>query len=312
MKMTRRHFVKWGTAAMAGLGLSRSHAKTEKNIETMPTRPLGKTGHEVSLFSLGGQGMIERPGQEDEPIAMIHRALDLGVNYVDTAPSYGGGQSETLIGRVMKDRRNETFLASKTHHRTYDGTMMLIESSLRRLQTDRLDLYQLHSVRTQNDLEACFQSDGAIKALEKLRHENVIRFIGITGHRAPEVLRQGIQRYPFDCILMSLNAADSHAVSFQDELLPYAVEKGMGIIAMKVPAHGRLLRPDGITIEQALHYVWTFPVSTSIVGISSMAQLEENVELAKNFRPYPDPVLRRVADATAHFHEEASWFKYHW
>ncbi len=298
---------------MAGLGLMGTRAWTDSSAREMPKRPLGRTGFEVSLFSLGAQGVIEQAGSEEESQAIIHRALDLGVNYIDTAPSYGNGVSERNLGEVMKHRRDEVFLASKTHDRSYDGTLRLIESSLERLQTDHLDLYQLHNIRTQSDLDRAFARNGAVRAMERLRDDKVIRFLGITGHRDPAILRKGIERYDFDCILLALNAADKHHLPFQDDVLPQAVERGLGVIAMKVPAHGRILRPDGVpTMEKALRYVWTFPVSTAIVGISRMAQLEENISIARAFEPYSVPMMEQVASRTAHYHEEASWFKYYW
>ena len=308
-------FVKWSAAGLVGAGVCRpgmARAKAGKDAP-MPTRPLGRTGYNVSLFSLGGEGVIKRPGFEDEAEKIIHRALDLGVNYIDTAPSYGRGLSERNIGRVMANRRQEVFLASKTHDRSYDGTMRLVEQSLQRLQTDSLDLYQLHNLRLERDLHRAFAQNGACRALTNLKEQGVVRYIGLTGHRDPAILRRGIEQRAFDCILMTLNAADSHALPFQDDVLPDAVDRNLGIIAMKVPAHGRLLRADGVpTMTKALGYVWSFPVSTAIVGISEMAQLEENVEITKRFEPYSETMRTQIAALTRHYHEEASWFKYHW
>lgn len=313
MNITRRTFLKWGAAGIAGASLADTRSLRTPNNKEMPTRPLGDTGHDVSLFSLGGEGVIKRPGFEDESLAIIDRALDLGVNYIDTAPSYGSGISERNIGRVMNTRRSEVFLATKTHDRSYDGTMRLFEASLNRLQTDYVDLYQLHNLRVTGDLERTFARNGAYRALESLKEQKVVKHIGLTGHRDPVILRRGIETHRFDCILISLNAADSHAIPFQDDVLPAAVKQGLGIIAMKVPAHGRILRPDGVpNMKKALGYVWTFPVSTAIVGISEIGQLEENVALAKTFAPFSDLMMQQVASLTKHYHEDASWFKYHW
>ncbi len=311
--MKRRDFIRSALAAAAGLGLYRSPAASRSPTRTMSHRPLGRTGHQVGLFSLGGQSTLEQRGKRDASEEIIHRAIDLGVNYIDTAPSYGQGISETNIGEVMRERRTEVYLASKTHDRTYDGTMRLIEASLRRLQTDRLDLYQLHNVRTRDDLERVFGDGGAIHAMERLRDAHVIRHIGITGHRDPAVLREGILRYDFDCILMSLNAADIHHLPFQTDLLETAVEKAMGIIAMKVPAHGRIFRPDGLTrMRDALEYVFSLPVSTAIVGITTRDQLEENVRIAAGHAPLTEEEKKRIESLTAHYHADASWFKYYW
>ncbi len=304
-----------GLAGLAGARLAgRGHAgQVSPSPRGMPQRPLGRTGHSASLFSLGGEATVERSGRRDDALAILHRALDLGVNYIDTSPTYGNTVSERHIGEVMAERRDEVFLATKTHDRSYDGTMRLFENSLERLQTDRLDLYQIHNVRTARDIERVFRPDGAIRALESLRDQKAIRFTGITGHRDPDVLRRGIEQYDFDCVLMALNAADTHHASFQKKVLPAAVEREMGIIAMKVPALGRILRPDGIrTMEEALGYVYSLPISTAIVGISTLQELEENVTITGNFQPYSEDTLTELAQRTAHYHEHASWFKYHW
>ncbi len=230
---------------------------SEKERKEMPKRSLGRTGFQVGLFSLGGEATVQIRERRDEAVEIIHRALDLGVNYIDTAPTYGGGGSEENIGEVMRSRREEVFLASKTGNRTYDGTMRLIEQSLERLQTDYLDLYQLHNVRVDSDLDQALGQDGAIRALEQLKEEGVVRHLGITGHKDPKILLRGIREYEFDCLLMSLNAGDPHYLPFQETLLETAVEKEMGIIAMKVTAVGRIFQKGGLdSMEQALGYVF--------------------------------------------------------
>ena len=246
-------------------------------------------------------------------MAIINRALDLGVNYIDTAERYGRGVSETYIGQVMKDRRDEVFLATKTRDRSYDVSMRNLEQSLKRLQTDHLDLWQLHNVRTQKDLDQIFASDGAIKALEKARDEKVVRFLGITGHRDPLVLKKGIEQYPFDSILMALNAADRHQTSFIENLLPTAVEKNMSVVGMKIPARGKIFRKGGITrMKQAMDYVLTLPVSTVIVGISNLEELEENIRIAEAFEPLSDQEMNELEELTAPYHADASFFKTQW
>ena len=316
--LSRRNFVKTviGGAALAGLAnldpLQALDAKPPGPAK-MPTRPLGKTGHQVCLFSLGGQSTLETPERDDESLAIINRAIDLGVNYIDTAAAYGRGVSETYIGQVMKTRRKEVFLATKTNDRSYDGSMRLLERSLKQLQTDHLDLWQNHNVRTQNDLDRIFAKDGAIKAMEKARDEKIVRFLGLTGHRDPFILKKGIEQYPFDSILMALNAADKHNASFIDNLLPVAVERKMSIVGMKIPARGRIFREGGLsTMEQAMRYVLTLPVSTVIVGITAMAELEENVRIAQNFKPCTADDLKKMEELTKPYYSDASWFKESW
>jgi aryl-alcohol dehydrogenase-like predicted oxidoreductase len=315
-KISRRHFFRTliGGSALASLAdrlaSSVGLAAEKTPARTMPSRLLGKTGYAVRLFSLGGQATLEKSGTRDAALAIIHRAIDLGVNYIDTAAAYGRGVSEQYIGEVMKTRRKEVYLATKTHDRTYDGSMRLLEQSLKNLQTDYLDCWQLHRVGTQSDLEQIFAPNGALRALEKARAENIVRFLGIAGHTDPFVLKTALEQYPFDTLLMAINAADRHRLSFIDNLLPTALKHNVGIIGMKIPARGRLFTEGGISrMEQALRYVLTFPVSTVIVGISTLKELEENVEIARNFTPYSEKELAQLEELTKPYYAEASWFK---
>ena len=277
-------------------------------FSAMPTRNLGRTGHRVGIFSLGGQAMVES-GTPDQAVPIVEKAIDLGVNYIDTAPVYGNTKSETHIGMVMKNRRKEVYLATKTHLRTYDQSMRLLEQSLKRLQTDHLDCWQLHNVQRKAHTDQIFAKDGAIKALEKARDEGICRFVGITGHYDPHILVESINRYPFDTLLMAFNAADRHQCSFIEHLLPVALEKNLGIIGMKVATRGRMLstwtpppldqqpkrmatnRPGTITMKESLFYNFSIPVSTNIVGCDNPQQVEEDVQWAGEFTPYNDAIM---------------------
>lgn len=315
--MKRRDFVGKGMALLTYIKLQCLAPEKREVLsavhEKIPQRRLGRTGNFVGLFSLGGEALVEDSFRQREAVEVIHRALDLGVNYVDTAPIYGGGGSEENIGMVMKERRGEVFLASKTDSRTYDGTMRLFEESLKRLQTDYLDLYQLHNIRLDRDLQEVFKPHGAVEALEELRSQGAIRFTGITGHKDPDVLLRGIKQYPFDCILLSLNAADIHYAPFQTELLAQAVEKEMGIIAMKTMARGRIFNPEGVnTAREALWYVFSLPISTAIVGISNLQELKENVQLAKEFTSMTEQERSALAEKTRSYQRDCNFFKYSW
>jgi aryl-alcohol dehydrogenase-like predicted oxidoreductase len=317
----RRDFLKTGGAVAAGL-LTNSIAPTPASaaalpplptnpntVATMPTRNLGKTGYKVGIFSLGGQAAIEKHDNFDVAVPIIERALDLGVNYIDTSSIYGGPErwSEQYVGRVMKTRRNEAFLATKTKERTRDGSLRMIEKSLALLNTDHIDLWQLHDIGLPEDVNAVFAPDGAMKALLEMQQQKVVRFLGVTGHYRPEALIDAVNQHPFDTILLALNAADTHIHSFTDQLLPLVVEKQMGIIGMKVPARGRLLsswtpppiekqqhswegsaiatRPGVMNMREAMRFTLSLPVSTVIVGCDDIAQLEENVRIAREFTP---------------------------
>jgi len=304
--ITRRDFVKAGAVGTAGVLLS---SKASGAAAAMPERPLGKTGHMVRLFSLGGQATLEQQGTRDQSVAIIHRALDLGVNYIDTA-RYGQGISQKYIGEVMKTRRKEVFLATKTRDRTRDGSLKLLEESLESLQTDRLDLWQLHNITRTDELDQIFGKGGAIEALTKARDEKIVRFLGITGHFDPEVLSDGINRFNFDAILLALNPADPHIESFQTKLLPLANQKGLGIIGMKIPARGRMFRQGGVTsMKDAMTYVLSKPVHTVIVGCDNIQQLEENVEIARAFQPMPAAKMAQLEGLSVTYAADALFFR---
>jgi aryl-alcohol dehydrogenase-like predicted oxidoreductase len=275
----------------------------------MPTRNLGRTGYKVRLFSLGGESALDKPDNHDVAIPLIDRAIDLGVNYLDTAPWYGRPErwSQRYIGEVMKRRRKEVYLATKTHDRTYDGSMRLLEDSLKLLQTDHVDAWQLHRLSTPEDNTQVFGKNGAMKALLEARESGMVRNLGITGHTDPDVLMEAMRRFEFDQILMAFNAADPHHLSFTAKLLPLAVEKRMGIIGMKVCARGRLL--DAITMREAMDYVLSYPVSTVIVGCDTLTQLEENVELARTFTPINAAQMAAIHERTKPIASECLWFR---
>jgi aryl-alcohol dehydrogenase-like predicted oxidoreductase len=276
----------------------------------MPERPLGRTGHNVRLFSLGGQATIERPNTDDESEAIINRAIDLGVNYIDTAAAYGRGISQVYIGRVMATRRNEVFLATKTHRRSYDESMQLLEQSLESLQTDHLDLWQLHNLSRTEQLDQIFADDGAIHALQKAREDGTVRFLGFTGHANPDVLLDCMRRFDFDTVLMALNPADKYHRPFMDELLPEANRRQLGVIAMKIPARGRIFREGGLTsMAESLRWTMSQPISTVIVGCDDVEQLEENISVASSFQPLNSAQMAAIEAKVGGYPLEASFFK---
>ena len=342
---TRRDFLKAGTAVTAGLvarAALPASAATLPSLPTnpatqgaMPTRNLGKTGYRVGLFSLGGQAALERADNAAAAVPIVEKALDLGVNYIDTSSIYGGPQrwSERYIGEVMKKRRNEAFLASKTKERTKGGSMRMLEESFKLLNTDHLDLWQLHDIGSDNEVQQIFAKGGAMEALLEAKEQKMVRFLGITGHFRPEPLMECIHRYPFDAILMAVNAADPHHYSFGEQLLPLAVEKQMGIIGMKVPARGRILSswtpppleaqkhswegmvlaptPGTLDMEQAVNYALSLPVSTVIIGCDSVAQLEHNVQLAREFTPYNDKQMAALVAKAEPVSKQSLFFRFY-
>jgi aryl-alcohol dehydrogenase-like predicted oxidoreductase len=316
-KFSRRDFMKVTGAGTAGFVLGgkvqeagASETAGSAKAPPMPERPFGKTGHNVRLFSLGGQATIERPDTDAESDAIINRAIDLGVNYIDTAAAYGRGISQTYIGRVMATRRDEVFLATKTHNRTRDGSMQLLEQSLASLQTDHLDLWQLHNISQMEQLDQIFADDGAIHALLEAREQGIVKNLGITGHANPDVLMEGLRRFDFDTILMALNPADRYHRPFMDQLLPEANRRQMGVIAMKIPARGRIFKEGGLTsMKEALLWTMSQPISTVIVGCDTVAQLEENIRVAAEFQPLNSAQMASIEAKVAGYPMEASFFK---
>ncbi len=325
---TRREFLQKMIAASAMSGLYQYLDAIPNTLgaiknNKMPLRPLGKTGHMIGIYSLGGQASIETPGKEEISEAIVNRAIDLGINYIDTAAAYGRatasitkenamGTSERNIGQVLKFRRKEVFLASKTHDRTYDGSMRLLEKTLKNLQTDHLDLWQIHNVKaTEIDtLDKIFTDGGVIKAMEKARDQKMVRFIGFTGHENPDVMKAMAERYPFDNVLVAINAADKHHDPFIEKFLPTPVSKNMGIVGMKIPARDRIFAHGGIiTIKEAMEYVMTLPVSTIIIGIDDIPQLEENIKIARNFRPLTADQMLAIEEKTKPYYKELQFFK---
>ncbi len=339
----RRDFMKAGgavTAALLAEGALPRPARALPGLPSnpatggMPTRNLGRTGFRVGVFSLGGQSAVERGNNEAVAVPLVERALDLGVNYIDTSSIYGGPErwSERYVGQIMKRRRSEAFLASKTKERTRDGSMRMLEQSLKLLNTDHLDLWQLHDIGTLGDIEEVFAKGGAMDALREARDQKMVRFLGLTGHHRPESLMEGIRRHPFDAVLLALNAADSHHHSFMTGLLPLAVEKQMGIIGMKITGRGRLLsswtpppleqqkrswegvviadRPGTIGMRDAMYYTLSLPVSTVIIGCDSVAQLEENVRLAREFTPLSPAQMAALAEQAAPCAKQALFFRF--
>jgi aryl-alcohol dehydrogenase-like predicted oxidoreductase len=340
----RRAFMKTGgvaTAALLAQGAvprtAQASPELPRNPATagaMPTRNLGRTGYRVGIFSLGGQSALERGTNDAVAVPMVERALDLGVNYIDTSSIYGGPErwSERYIGQVMKRRRSEAFLASKTKERTRDGSMRMLEQSLKLLNTDHLDLWQLHDIGTLGDVDEVFAKGGAMEALLEAREQKMVCFLGLTGHHRPESLMGAIHRFPFDTILLALNAADRHHYSFMTELLPLAVEKQMGIVGMKVTGRGRLLStwtppsleqqkhswegvviasgPGTIGMREAISYTLSLPVSTVIIGCDSVGQLEENVRLARDFTPLSEAQMAALAERAAPCSKQALFFRF--
>ncbi len=244
-----------------------------------PARPLGRTGVTVPLIGYGTAPLgKEKNINTEQAIRCLNHAIDRGITYLDTSPDYG---SEEKVGEVMKTRRDEVFLATKVNNRSKQGVLNELKESLRKLQTDHVDLIQVHAVNAWADLEQALAPDGACAALEQARDEGLVRFIGITGHARPELLGHAISQYPFDTVLVALGMADRLVTSPETFLLPKAVERNTGVVAMKVLGHGQFA-----SVDLALRYPLGLPgVSLAIVGMDVPVQIDQIVDIAANFQP---------------------------
>ncbi|MCZ8521276.1 MULTISPECIES: aldo/keto reductase [Paenibacillus] len=248
----------------------------------MEHRPFGSTGRTFPILGFGAQRIVDEHGcTEEEAVRIVHRAIEAGITYFDTAPSYSDGQSEQRLGLALEGKRSGVWIATKTHDRTRDGSWRLLEASLKRLGTDHVDEWRLHNIMTMEELDACFAEDGALQALREAKEQGVVRALSISGHTNPLVQVEALGRFPFDSALVALSAADHFIYSFAHELLPTAAERGTAVVGMKVFALGKL----GPWYEQALRYTWSLPVATAIVGMESMDQLERNLAAAESFKP---------------------------
>ncbi len=273
----------------------------------LPKRTLGKTKFKATIFGLGGEGILRTTGYFKEAEQVIKKAIEVGVNYFDTAPAYQ--QSRDYLGKFLwrYAKRENVFLASKTHDRSYEGTMFLAEDSLKRLNTNYLDLLQLHDLRTKEDIDEIFSNDGAIHALEKLKKEGKIRFIGITGHHDPNILIDAINKYNFDTILLCVNAGDKHYLPFISNVIPQARKKGMGVIAMKVTAQGYAL--SSITMKEAFYYSLSQDIDLAIIGCKTPEEVKENAKLTEEFKQLSPENLAEIENKTKADFKNSNFFK---
>jgi aryl-alcohol dehydrogenase-like predicted oxidoreductase len=317
--MKRRKFIGTVTAAsmasITGVQASTytfSGKQKQSTKPLMPTRTLGKTGAEVSVLALGGVvALAEKPNAHLHPAELANAALDAGINYFDTSHGYGNGQSERNFGEVLAKRRKEVFIATKTGERTYDGAMRDVEESLERLQTDQLDLLQIHSITDDEDITKWDAPDGVLKAFHKLRDEKVIRFIGVTGHETAESVCRAIDIYDFDTVLTTFNPV-ARRLSFEQQVIPLAQNKNMGILAMKLmgggygslvkgnPAKNNEIRwyydqaPRQAEASTLIRFVLGLPITSAVIGMGSFQQLRTNVEAAKEMQPLNDQERKKI------------------
>jgi uncharacterized protein len=295
--LSRRKFlgkIGLGAATGAGAWLLKDVAHAAPPAASLPSRTLGRTGAKVSILAFGCGSRFLMYEDEDKASQALNHAIDLGITYLDTAYAYGDGKSETRVGKVMASRRKDVWLATKIPDRTRDEFMRRLEASLKRLQTDHVDLVHIHSLRQADDLAKIESPDGCLKGAVEARDQKMARFIGMTSHTNGEVMAQAIQRHDLDCVQMALNA--SRNGRFEELALPAANKKNLGVIAMKITGQEFLLGNGAgkSDINSLLRYSMSLPVTTAVVGMPQLEMLEHNVEIARAFAPYSEQEMERM------------------
>jgi predicted aldo/keto reductase-like oxidoreductase len=312
---SRREFLRDAVAATSVAVLAQEFiAQTASATASgLPTRPLGKTGQQVSIVGLGG-GHIGALNDDSLATRIMHAAIDEGLTFFDNAWEYSDGVAEERMGRAlaMDRRRDKVFLMTKDCERDYQGSMRNLEESLRRLRTDYLDLWQFHEINYHNDPDWAFER-GAIRAGLEAKKAGKVRFIGFTGHKDPLIHLKMISKpYPWDAVQMPINVMDAHYRSFLKEVVPVCLKSKIGVLGMKGLAggrpEGRLTSEAGLSAMDCYRFCLSQPVSTQILGITTMDQLNENVAMARHFKPMSgeekNALLARVKDeATDGRHE---------
>lgn len=255
---------------------------------SIPLKRFGKTDVQISALGMGGHHLGSAK-DEKTAVEIIHRAVDGGITFYDCCWEYNRGKSEDWLGKGLKGRRDKVFLMTKacTHGRDAALAMQMLEQSLRRLQTDHLDLWQIHGVSFNNDAELFIRPGGAAEALARAKKEGKVRFVGFTGHKDPEIhLSMLDTKFPFDAVQMPLNPFDANFMSFEQKVLPRLVDEGIAPLAMKpIGGHGEPVQKGIFTAEELLRYSMSLPVATTISGVEDLQILEQNLKIAQGFTP---------------------------
>jgi aryl-alcohol dehydrogenase-like predicted oxidoreductase len=264
----------------------------------MPMTTLGKSGLKVSKFCLGGYHM--RVNGEAEAVNIIHRAIDLGVTFFDSAAHYHKGESDKTYGMALKGgRRQKVILMSKAQLRDRDSAMKQLETTLERMQTDYLDLWQCHEVSRQDEVDKILGPNGSLEAFVKAKKEGKVRHIGFTGHHDPAVHQRLLDSFDgWETVQMPINLVDRHYLSFIDNVLPRAKKKGLGVIAMKSNAMGPITKNNIATIDECLRFTLSQDVDVLVSGVETVAQLEHNVGVTKSFKRMSQQEISTLLDRT--------------
>jgi predicted aldo/keto reductase-like oxidoreductase len=332
--MKRRSFLKQAAAAAAIVGLKTASGQdvgstSELQGGTAPSslpfssvvngigrRKLGSSDAEVSIIGVGGFHLGLPHVQEQDAIRVIRYALDEGVNFLDNCWDYNAGVSEERMGKALQDGyRQKAFLMTKIDGRTGPEARKQIEESLRRLKTETVDLIQIHEVIRMGDAEEVFKPGNVIDVLQQARKEGKIRFIGFTGHKSPDMHLNMIDaadrhHFHFDTVQMPVNALDDHFDSFGRRVIPAARKRNIAILGMKSLSNGKILKTNTVTAVEALRYAMSVPVTMTVVGCESMANIEEKIGVARNFKPMTAEQKIAVLRKTAPFGSDGKFEDY--
>lgn len=310
-QITRRRLLLQAALAAAAGPLARVRAPSrQESLGTLEERVLGRTGRKLPCLGLGCYP-LGNLAREDDALAIVERAYSSGARYFDTAPSYGDGRSERIVGRALASRpRSSFFLATKTLARDGESALEELGESLARLGLDYVDSVQIHAVASRSDLDRALAVDGAVRALEDAKKRGLVRHIGITGHANPSHLREGIERYAFDTALVPVNPLDCHHLSFVREFLPLAREKGVAVIAMKIYAGGALPRARDISASDLVRFALAQKgVAVAVPGADSIERWDEARAAAVMPAPTAAEMEELIRRAGPHKGRASEWYK---
>src|SRR5580704_12261563 len=312
---TRRKFLGVAAATMIGARIDRQAWGAEKKSD-VPMRTLGHTGERVSMVGIGGYHLA-RPGVDaDEGIRIVRTALDAGINFLDNCWDYNGGESELRMGKALRDGyRQKAFLMTKIDGRNKATAVNQIDDSLKRLQTDRIDLLQFHEVIRDGDPDRIFAAGGALEAVVEARKGGKVRYIGFTGHKSPDIhlkmlATASAHKFTFDAVQMPLNVMDHHFNSFESKVLPVLQEQNIGVLGMKPMGDPFILHSNTVTAVECLHYAMNLPTSVVITGCDSLKILQQALDAARGFRPMEKEAVIALLAKTAKAAQSGEFEKY--
>jgi predicted aldo/keto reductase-like oxidoreductase len=300
--MDRREFLRRAaaTSMVTSLGTKLGHGATD----SFPYRVLGHTGEKVSLIGIGGYH-IGMPSDQQEGIRIIRTALDNGVNFLDNCWDYNGGVSEERMGKALRDGyRQKAFLMTKIDGQTKKAAAQQLDESLRRLQTDHLDLLQFHEVIRESDPARIFGEGGSIEVAVEARKQGKVRYVGFTGHKSPDIHLKMLEtafahEFVFDSVQMPLNVMDAHYDSFEKKVLPVLVKHNIGVLGMKPMGDGIILRSKTASAVECLHYAMNLPTSVVITGCESLPILQQALDAARTFKAMHNDEVAQLLTKTA-------------